>query len=297
MTTASVVVNNFNYGRYVAAAIDSALAQTHPATEVIVVDDGSTDDSRDVIAGYGDRVRAVLKDNGGQGSAFNAGFAASTGEVVCFLDADDVLDTTAIARAAEALALGAAKAHWPLRVIDEHGRSNGALRPESPLAAGDLRDHIAANGSESYTTVPTSGNAWARWALEHVLPLDGERYRLFADGYLCTLVPLYGPVVALDEPLGGYRVHTSNLSRRWSGCWIEEGLRYWRAMATDLETRCCELGLSHDPERWRRLSWYPRAAAALAAVRSVAHGDPFVLVDDTVLAIEPDPSCRPVELI
>src|SRR4051812_39241488 len=220
MTTASVVVNNFNYGRYVAAAIDSALAQTHPATEVIVVDDGSTDDSRAVIAGYGDRVRAVLKDNGGQGSAFNAGFAASTGDVVCFLDADDVLDPEAMERAVEAFADGAAKVHWPLRVIDDDGAWDGTVRPSGPLSHGDLRDHIAADGSESYTTVPTSGNAWARWALERVLPLDAERYRLFADGYLCTLVPLYGHVTALDEPLGGYRVHATNLSRGWSGRWI-----------------------------------------------------------------------------
>jgi glycosyltransferase involved in cell wall biosynthesis len=62
-------------------------------TEVIVVDDGSTDDSRRIISGYGDRVTPVFKENGGQASAFNAGFAASRGDVIIFLDADDYLFT------------------------------------------------------------------------------------------------------------------------------------------------------------------------------------------------------------
>jgi glycosyltransferase involved in cell wall biosynthesis len=283
MTTASVIVNNFNYARYVGAAIDSALAQTHPATEVIVVDDGSTDESREIIASYGDRLRAALKDNGGQGSAFNAGFAASTGDVVCFLDADDVLDPDAMERAVAALAGGAAKVHWPLRELNLHGEWRGdALRPPGDLCRGDLRAKIAADGSESYVTVPTSGNAWARWALERVLPLDERRYHMFADGYLCTLVPLYGPVAAIDEPLGGYRRHGGNHS---GGRWLQDGLRYWETMADDLEAHCHALGLTPDRERWQRRSWYPRVRATVDALAGLGReGRPFVLVDDSVLA-------------
>src|SRR5688500_10169891 len=115
---ASVIINNYNYGRYLGAAIDSALAQTYPHTEVVVVDDGSTDDSRQVIAGYGERVVPVLKENGGQASAFNAGFAASRGDVVLFLDADDLLLPGAVAAAVAHLAdPEVVKVHWPLRVI------------------------------------------------------------------------------------------------------------------------------------------------------------------------------------
>ena len=87
----SIVVINYNYARFLRAAVDSALAQTFPNIEVIAVDDGSTDESRDVIESYGNRISSVFKPNGGQGSAFNAGFAASRGEVVIFLDADDAL--------------------------------------------------------------------------------------------------------------------------------------------------------------------------------------------------------------
>ena len=92
----SVIVNNYNYGHFLSEAIDSALAQTYTRTEVIVVDDGSTDDSSEIIAGYGDRIIPVLKENGGQASAFNAGFAKSRGDVICFLDADDYLFPQAI---------------------------------------------------------------------------------------------------------------------------------------------------------------------------------------------------------
>jgi glycosyltransferase involved in cell wall biosynthesis len=86
----SILINNYNYGRFLGEAIDSALNQTYPNIEVIVVDDGSTDNSKDIIAGYKERIRPILKENGGQASAFNTGFAASQGDIVCFLDADDI---------------------------------------------------------------------------------------------------------------------------------------------------------------------------------------------------------------
>src|SRR5262245_16427358 len=111
---ASVIISNFNYARYVANAIDSALAQTYPCLEVIVVDDGSTDESREVIASYGARIQALCKENGGQASALNAGFQVSRGEVVIFLDADDTLLAQAVELAIHACRpVDVAKAHWP----------------------------------------------------------------------------------------------------------------------------------------------------------------------------------------
>src|SRR5262249_60936438 len=81
---ASIVMSSYNYGRFLPDAIDSALGQTHANTEVIVVDDGSTDHSREVIAGYGERVRPVWKDNGGAASAPDAGERGGPGGGVFF---------------------------------------------------------------------------------------------------------------------------------------------------------------------------------------------------------------------
>src|SRR5438093_8099671 len=83
---ASIIISSYNYGRYLSAAIESALHQTYQNTEVIVVDDGSTDDSREVIAGYANRIKPVLKENNGQASALNAGFKVSRGDVIFFVD-------------------------------------------------------------------------------------------------------------------------------------------------------------------------------------------------------------------
>jgi glycosyltransferase involved in cell wall biosynthesis len=88
--TVSAVITTYNYGRFLPAAIESVLAQTLPPDEIIVVDDGSTDDTREVVAPYIKRgVRYVYKENDGGSSARNAGILASTCDLVAFLDADD----------------------------------------------------------------------------------------------------------------------------------------------------------------------------------------------------------------
>ncbi len=120
---ASIIITNYNYGRFLPEAIDSALNQNYQPLEVIVVDDGSTDGSQQIIANYGKQIIPLLKENGGQGSAFNAGFAKSRGEVICFLDADDVLLPSAIARAVELLRdPNIVQVHWPFYAIDAVGK-------------------------------------------------------------------------------------------------------------------------------------------------------------------------------
>ena len=90
--TLTILINNHNYATYLRESTDSALEQTYPRIEVVVVDDGSTDESAEIIRSYGDRIVPVFKSNGGQASAFNAGFAHSTGDIICLLDSDDVFE-------------------------------------------------------------------------------------------------------------------------------------------------------------------------------------------------------------
>jgi glycosyltransferase involved in cell wall biosynthesis len=84
-----VVIPTYNYGQYVTQAVDSALTQTYPNHEVIIVDDGSTDDTRERLRTYADRIRYVYQDNQGLSAARNTGIQAARGEWIALLDSDD----------------------------------------------------------------------------------------------------------------------------------------------------------------------------------------------------------------
>jgi glycosyltransferase involved in cell wall biosynthesis len=90
MPRVSVVIPAYNAAAFVREAVDTALAQTHPDTEVIVVDDSSTDETPAILAAYGDRIRVHRQPNTGVGGARNTGMRLATGDWVAFLDADDV---------------------------------------------------------------------------------------------------------------------------------------------------------------------------------------------------------------
>jgi glycosyltransferase involved in cell wall biosynthesis len=210
---ASIIITNFNYGRFLSEAIESALSQTYPDTEVIVVDDGSTDNSREVIERFAGRVRPVMKENGGQASAFNAGFEASRGEVIVFLDADDYLLPGAVEEACRLLAdPEVVRVQWPLRVIDEQGRPTGRVRPSNPLDEGDLRDQVIRYGPYGYNTSPTSGSAWARSFIGRIYPIGECGDKHGADAHLNVLAPIYGRIVKIEHPVTCYRIHGSNFS-------------------------------------------------------------------------------------
>lgn len=200
----SIVVNSYHYADYVGQAVRSALAQTWADTEVIVVDDGSTDGSREVILACGERVRTLFKTNGGQGSAYNAGFAQARGDIVIFLDADDWLYPQAAQRVAEAWASGVSKVQFQLDVVGADGVGNGRHVP-SEMHDRDALALVSAFGS--YGTPPGSGNAYSAEFLRQVLPMQEAPWRIAADSVPILLAPAYGDVVSLQEPLGAYRVH------------------------------------------------------------------------------------------
>lgn len=209
----SVIVDSYNYARYVAEAIESALGQDYPRVEVIVVDDGSTDRSPEVIAGYADRARTILKENGGQASALNAGFAASRGDIVIFCDSDDFLFPNAVASVVAAWRAGCAKVQFRLAIVDAEGRRTGTIpAAELPLPSGDVVPIIAAGGAYLYP--PTTGNAFARPTLEALMPIPEADFRLSPDGYLNSLAPFHGEVVSIPDEIGAYRLHGEN---RWIG--------------------------------------------------------------------------------
>ena len=241
----SIIINNYNYERFLPEAIDSAINQTYQNTEVIVVDDCSTDHSRDVIASYGDKIIPVYhQKNGKQAAAFNSGFAISKGEIIIFLDADDYLLPNAVEKIVSVWKPSLAKVHYRLQVVDSNRESLGFSYPQGgkPLSSGEVWRFILEKGG--YQSVATSGNALNRKALEEVFPISDE-YKLTADDYLSMLIPFYGEVVAINEPLAAYRIHTSN---QWALATVT-GDRFHRFVRHDLqnhqilEQKANELGI------------------------------------------------------
>jgi hypothetical protein len=209
----SIIINNYNYGRFLPCAIDSALAQSYPDTEVLVVDDGSSDDSRTVIAAYADRVIPILKENGGQASALNAGFARSHGTIVIFLDADDMLHPFVVERVLALFQREAevARVQYRLEVVDAAGEPTGLCKPprQQQIPSGDLKRQVLLYGDD-IPWLPTSGNAFSAHILQQIFPIPEAPYRICADYYLSNLSPLFGPVLALDQTGGYYRAHEAN---------------------------------------------------------------------------------------
>lgn len=168
----SIIINNFNYGRYLGEAIASALDQEYKAFEVIVVDDGSTDNSLEVVASYGDRISLVQKKNGGQASAFNAGFAASSGEVICFLDSDDRFLSNKVSHVVDMFNLNP-DIGWCFDKPKWFGTSTEEGSPETSVCKFgkvDAREMLS-QGDSPYVPSATSGLSFRRETLERILPM------------------------------------------------------------------------------------------------------------------------------
>jgi glycosyltransferase involved in cell wall biosynthesis len=295
----SIVINNFNYGRFVGAAIESALGQTHGNTEVIVVDDGSTDDSRTVISQFGGIV-PVYKENGGQASAFTAGIRASQGEIIFFLDADDTLRPTAVERAVPAFDDQATvKAHWPLYEMDIEGGLTGRILPERKLLGGDLLPAVLRFG------VPPGwghglGHAYRREFLENVLPVRECGDKHGADSYLCVLAPIFGAIRVVEEPLGCYRTHRTNFARgRDVRYRLERDARRYPFFFQWIKHYLGQRGIPVDSQRWydegTPYAWTQSALALDGEIADLRLDDlPFILVDNGLFGAGVYPNAHPL---
>lgn len=205
-TRVSVIIGNYNYGRFIREAIESVLNQTYSNFELIVVDDGSTDNSRDVIQSYGDRLIPVFQDNAGQGAAFNAGLEHATGDIICFLDSDDYYRQDKLEKVVEAFA---AHPDW---VQLAHGRTSidgeGTVLGGDPtfFSQGDVTPLLLTWGR--YAWAITSALSYRRSVLDKVLPIPKQPRA--ADTYLTATVPFYGNVGSIPDPLMFYRKHGKN---------------------------------------------------------------------------------------
>lgn len=210
----TVLISNYNYANFLDQAVQSALDQTYQNLEIIIVDDGSTDGSRSVIEGYQEKVKAVFKENGGQGSAFNLGFQHSSGDIVCILDADDIWLPDKVQAIVDAYLKvdNPAVLYHRVQNIDVSGNTNGAPWPPYPVLEGDVSKTVAMAGGW-WPFPPSTGLSFSRRFLEKVMPMPEPEYRICADTYLADLAPFFGSVVGVEQPLSLFRIHDSN---NWS---------------------------------------------------------------------------------
>ncbi len=213
----SVIIDNFNYAEFLGEAIESALAQTYSNTELIVVDDGSTDGSRAVLERFGGRVRALYQANAGPAAAFNAGVAASSGEIIAFLDSDDAWRPRKLERVVSGLA-AYPSAGWlrhRLAMVDSAGRAlDGAVLPA--IHRTQLRTPAPLLVLEGRLSAGTSGLVLRRDVARRVFPMPagvpGDDHpvslRFDADAIVVAKAAATGaPLLSLDEVLGVYRRH------------------------------------------------------------------------------------------
>lgn len=281
----SIIVNNYNYGEFLAEAIDSALAQTYPFVEVIVVDDGSTDHSPQVIRSYGRRIVSVFKSNGGQASAYNAGFAVSRGNAICFLDSDDTLFPHAVERAIPIISQPRpAKVQWPLVVTGADGRATGELSIKRAPPEGDLSKMVTRDGP-FYDFHLHTGALYPRWFLQEVFPVPEPPYRNGADVYLITLAPIFGDVVNISEPLGVYRNHGRNnyCGRAMDDERLRDCIRRFEVNCSELAKYLRLQGREANLENWKRRNfnyqWPSRLLQAKEDIaRLVPEGADYILI-------------------
>jgi glycosyltransferase involved in cell wall biosynthesis len=207
--TIGVVITCYNYERYVGGCVSSVLNQTRKADEILVIEDGSTDNSRSVLASLSDRVKLIFKANEGYKAAINQGFRESTSDIIIFLDADDALHPDALECVEAVWCDGLAKVQYDLDIIDGTGRLLGRkfANFDRPVTPAEIRDSFRKTGT--YRWPVTSGNAHARHFLEQVMPLIPP---VGHDGVLNTIAPLYGGIITISRSLGFYRLHGQNMS-------------------------------------------------------------------------------------
>jgi glycosyltransferase involved in cell wall biosynthesis len=216
----SIAIICFNYGRFLAECLESCLAQTVPADEIVVVNDGSTDETAEVLNGYAARlpqIRAIHQPNGGICFATNAALAACSGDVVVLLDADDAMVPERIEKVLAALRTRV-DGHRPGWVHHSLMRFSelqpqlgltpyypGGIGPEGWLASEALK------AASTPVLALTSALAFRREVLAAIGPLDDDRL-MYQDLQLCTAATLLSPAAWIPEPLTRYRIHLTSIS-------------------------------------------------------------------------------------
>ena len=220
----TVIIATYNHGPFIEEAIDSVLNQTFPQneTEIIIVDDGSTDDTALKVRKYKDKIHYIYKENGGLASGLNSGFGKAQGEIIAFLDSDDYWDTHKLGIIVDRFEQSEFIdfVYHDLNIIDNNcniistyfERTYPHLKNEFNNTPQKIEFDRYLRGQLIPPFPPTSGISIRARCLQNIMPVP-EHYRVCTDTYLHFFTIFYAREgVFMKRPLGYYRFHGANIT-------------------------------------------------------------------------------------
>ncbi len=210
----SVVMANFNGEKYIKEAIESVLDQDFDNYEFIIVDDGSTDNSREIISEFHKKYTATIhpifqKKNYGQGVAFNIGLSLAKGDIISFIDSDDIWYPDKLKNVFSFLSnsQNISLLQHNLHLIRKDIITNEKVL--DVLITGDYFSYSKKKNIKPFF-VPTSGLSFPKPILDKVLPIP-DNFKTSADSFITHTCFCYGEVVSVNQCWGAYRVHENNI--------------------------------------------------------------------------------------
>lgn len=215
----TIVVDTYNHERFIAQAIESVISQDfqNSEREILVVDDGSIDETPTIVQKFEPHVRLLRKVNGGQASAFNVGISEARGEVVAFLDGDDWWAPGKLSRVAAIFAENSAVGLVGHGLTEVH--PDGSSRVETPRDICSLKISSVQDAKKFRMLrgfLGTSRSSYRKAVLDRIGPVP-EVLKFEADEYLFTLAGFFADVSILNEALTFYRLHGGNLYQIMGG--------------------------------------------------------------------------------
>ena len=265
MTTpfVSVLIDTYNHERFIEEAIQSVLSQDFPAAdrEILVVDDGSTDRTPEILRKFAHQIRILRKPNGGQASAFNHAIPECKGELIAFLDADDWWAPGKLTRVTNVMAADPKVGfvgHGIITVLPDGTQKTEVLRDGFSFQANEMSGALLFRRRCAF--MGTSRMTVRRTLAQQIGPIPAE-IQIQADEYIYTLASVLMPTRILPEALTYYRVHADNAFHIFDAT-PEKLRRKQRSLATLAETLSRRLTqLAVDSEVRHALLDYTQASA------------------------------------
>jgi glycosyltransferase involved in cell wall biosynthesis len=209
----SVLITCYNYGPYVGEAIESAINQTYSVSEIVVSDDGSSDNSCEVVESYvrrDHRIKLIRGEHGGMAACLNGAYAASSGDILCLLDADDVFLPRKVEAVVNAFRnhRGAGFCSHRALLMDHKGRRRGVY-PLGTMPVGDCASDTFSNAGILMGLPPTTNLSLRREVAARLFPIPAE-FTGYAEQMIHRLAPLMTKLSSADEPLAEWRQHGKN---------------------------------------------------------------------------------------